>query len=55
MNTNTAIKTAIEIGSLAGQLTPNNQFYVLNTINTLLFSQKINENETSSNQPQRTA
>lgn len=33
------IKTAIEIGSLAGQLTPSNQAYVLNTINALLYSQ----------------
>ncbi|WP_158297342.1 hypothetical protein [Paenibacillus antibioticophila] len=34
------IKTAFEIGSLAGQLTPQNQSYVLNTINALLFSQQ---------------
>lgn len=39
----TTIKTAFEIGSLAGQLSPKNQSYVLNTINALLFSQQTNE------------
>lgn len=34
------IKTAYEIGLLAGKLTPSNQAYVMNTINTLLFSQQ---------------
>ena len=42
---NPDIKTAMEIGSLAGQLNPNNQSYVLNTINALLFSQNVYENE----------
>ena len=27
MDDNTTIKTAVEIGSLAGQLTPNNQYF----------------------------
>lgn len=44
-----AIKTAFEIGSLAGQLTIKNQSYVLNTINALLFSQQTNENEDKKN------
>lgn len=34
------VKTTAEIGSLAGKLTPNNQSYVLNTINALLYSQQ---------------
>ncbi|CAM2078613.1 MAG: Superfamily II DNA and RNA helicase [uncultured Clostridium sp.] len=41
----TNIKTAFEIGSLAGQLTRKNQSYVLNTINALLFSQQTNERD----------
>lgn len=40
---NEAIKSAIEIGTLAGQLTPSNQTYVLNTINALLYSQQTNQ------------
>lgn len=36
----TTTRTAVEIGTLAGQLTPTNQAYVLNTINALLFSQQ---------------
>lgn len=42
---NDTIKTAMEIGNLSGQLSPQNQAYVLNTINTLLFSQQCNENK----------
>ena len=42
----TNIKTAFEIGALAGELNIRNQMYVLNTINALLFSQQINEKET---------
>lgn len=41
---NENVKTAIEIGTLAGQLTATHQSYVLNTINALLFSQQANEN-----------
>ena len=33
-------KAISEIGVLAEELTPNNQAYILNTINTLLYSQK---------------
>gem|GEM_PF-2761598 len=44
MHTETA-KTAVEIGSLARKLTPNNQAYVLNTINTLLHSQQYSKSE----------
>lgn len=54
MNTKkgTTIKTAFEIGALAEKLSIQNQLYVLNTINTLLFSQNTNieENETNSQQ-----
>lgn len=35
------IKSATEIGALAKQLNPANQIWVLNTINTLLYSQQI--------------
>lgn len=35
------IKSAAEIGALAKQLNPANQIWVLNTINTLLYSQQI--------------
>lgn len=45
MIANDTIKTAMEIGNLSGQLSPQNQAYVLNTINTLLFSQQCNENK----------
>lgn len=45
------IKTAIEIGSLAGQLIPSNQAYVLNTINTLLYSQQCQKNGNKDEQP----
>ncbi|WP_156136521.1 hypothetical protein [Candidatus Soleaferrea massiliensis] len=34
------VKTAGEIASLADQLTPNDQSYVLNTINALLYTQQ---------------
>lgn len=34
------VKTAMEIGSLAAQLCPKDQAYVLNTLNTLLFSRQ---------------
>jgi LytS/YehU family sensor histidine kinase len=37
------VKLAVEIGSLSAQLTVANQHYVLNTINTLLYSQQIKE------------
>lgn len=43
------IKTSYEIGLLVGKLTANNQAYVMNTINALLFSQqtqKMNNNIT---------
>ncbi|MFT4107182.1 MAG: hypothetical protein QM657_15615 [Lacrimispora sp.] len=43
-NQNPMIKSASEIGYLAGKLSPNNQSYVLNTINALLFSQYVNKN-----------
>lgn len=55
MNTQqSTIKTAFEIGSLAGQLNPKNQLYVLNTINALLFSQQINEKEDNKNSDKKT-
>lgn len=38
-------KTVLEISSLASQLTPANQSFVLNTINALLFSQQVNERQ----------
>lgn len=44
-NKNEGVKTAIEIGTMAGQLTTKNQSYVLNTINALLFSQQANDPE----------
>lgn len=34
------VRTATEIGSLAALLCPKDQAYVLNTINTLLFSRQ---------------
>jgi len=34
------IKTAMEIGNLAAQLSPKDQAYVLNTINTMQFCKK---------------
>lgn len=40
------LKTSSEISSLAAQLNAQNQAYVLNTINALLFSQQVNEKET---------
>lgn len=49
----TTIRTAFEIGSLAGQLSPKNQSYVLNTINALLFSQQTNEKEDNKNTHER--
>lgn len=42
MNEPPTIKAAVEIGSLASQLNPRNQSYVLNTINALLFAQQVN-------------
>jgi len=39
------VKTSVEIGSLVKRLTPNNQAYVMNTINALLYSQQINKNK----------
>lgn len=38
----TRVKTGMEIGILAGQLTSINQAFVLNTINALLFCQQTN-------------
>lgn len=37
------IKNTLEISTLARQLTPQHQAYVLNTINALLFSQQIED------------
>lgn len=42
---NEGVKTAVEIGMMAGQLNTANQNYVLNTVNALLFSQQVNESE----------
>lgn len=39
---NSDVKTAIEVGTLAGQLNATDQSYVLNTVNALLFSQQVN-------------
>ena len=50
-----AIKTAVEIGSLASQLNPRNQSYVLNTINALLFAQQPNGKKDESNADEKTA
>lgn len=33
------IKTAVEIGTLASELTPQNQTYILGAINALLYGQ----------------
>lgn len=44
-NKDAAYKSVLEISSLASQLTPSNQSYVLNTINALLFSQQVNEEQ----------
>ena len=55
MNTHqSTIKTAFEIGSLAGQLNPRNQLYILNTINALLFSQQTNEKDDKKNSDEKT-
>lgn len=40
MTTHNDMKAAFEIGTLASQLNPKNQSYVLNTINALLFAQQ---------------
>lgn len=45
INQNETIKLSLEIATLSGQLTTANQHYVLNTINTLLFSQQNKEEE----------
>lgn len=56
MNEKSVFKTAMEIGTLSGQLTPSNQHFVLNTINALLYSQTINDNEKPvQNEPKKTA
>lgn len=55
VNQNPMIKTAFEIGSLAGQLNPSNQTFVLNTINALLFSQQVNESEGKKSAHEQTA
>ncbi len=47
------IKTAYEIGLLAGKLTSNNQAYVLNTINALLFSQQSYQEKSNNNITQK--
>jgi hypothetical protein len=39
------MREAIKIGDLIGQLNLKNQTYVLNTINALLFSQQIREDD----------
>ena len=39
-NEQNTVKTAMEIGNLASVLEPQNQVYVLNTINALLFAQE---------------
>lgn len=44
-NKSEIIKAAMEIGALAGELHPQNQAYVLNTISALLYSQKVVECE----------
>ncbi len=44
---NNTIKTATEIGVLAGELSPTFQTYVLNTINALLFAQEANPQNVS--------
>lgn len=51
---NEAIKSAVEIGTLAGQLTPSNQTYVLNTINALLYSQTNQQTERPSSADKNT-
>lgn len=40
---NTTFKTVLEISSLSNLLTPLNQSYILNSINALLFSQKLDK------------
>ena len=47
------VKTAIEIGHLAGQLTPINQALVLNSITTLLYAQESIKKITSDPQAER--
>lgn len=49
----TTVKTAIEIGHLAGQLTPANQVLVLNSITTLLYAQESMKKITSDPQAER--
>ncbi|RPF42070.1 hypothetical protein EDD70_2812 [Hydrogenoanaerobacterium saccharovorans] len=44
-NKTATIKSAPEIGSLASRLNLKNQSYVLNTINALLFSQQLKQEE----------
>lgn len=44
-NKNMSCKTVLEISSLSSLLTPSNQSYVLNTIQALLFSQQVNEEQ----------
>lgn len=48
------IKTSVEIGLLAEQLTPINQSYVLNSINALLFSQQVKEYDNKENVNEKT-
>jgi hypothetical protein len=55
-NKQDGIMTAVEIGTMAGQLNTTNQSYVLNTINALLFSQQVSESApTDRNQDKRLA
>jgi len=47
------VKTAMEIGNLAAQLSPKDQAYVLNTINTLMFSRQTEQGGDSSGKPKK--
>ena len=44
-NKNMSCKTVLEISSLSSLLTPTNQSYILNTIQALLFSQQVKEEQ----------
>lgn len=47
MKEDTAYKTAIEIQALAEKLTPAKQFQIMNTINTLLFCQWVDKEQST--------
>lgn len=51
----TRVKTGMEIGILAGQLTSINQAFVLNTINALLFCQQTNNENSNTTQNKKGA